>query len=171
MKQSMMEIANTVIGFERNKEVSPEDSKPLEILQPPSRWKDEDLDHLRKWVGYKDLNEIFAEHIKTWRDLADTGQEAFIMAQIEAMFRRKYQESAKCSLELRVPYAVDGYSHFPLINYDREIFIKYSRLVPLHYDMMNWGACGLHVESVVQTYHILKEGLQQRKVIMSAYSI
>ena len=65
MKQSMMEIANTVVGFERNKEEV--DSKPLKL----ERWKDEDLKHLKKWVGEETLHDFFDERIKIWRDLLE----------------------------------------------------------------------------------------------------
>lgn len=107
----------------------------------------------------KTTQQLQEDFYPTWQSITGEDKESYSLSQIHAMLVNKWEESQRISNALGISFAVDGYSHWKLIEQDQEV---YSKWVPQTPSLTN-SRKGYHVatmhEHLTEWFNAKKESL------------
>ncbi len=97
--------------------------------------------------------------VEGWSKAKDLNR-SLLLAQIEVMVRRRWEQGKIISKEMGISFAPDGYSHFKLTDKDEQVLNEYfdmhSKLDELRKYLHINCPVGLHVETFCNVVHFIK---------------
>jgi hypothetical protein len=82
-----------------------------------------------------------------WEKEIENKEDAYIMAQIQAMITQKFIKGKTLAKELNLTFMPEGWSHMILTELDEEIFSKYFRAKHNYWQKL------IHVETIMDIFN------------------